>query len=198
MANFIPKRTIASRMPGVSDGNLVVAKDTGDLYIDVEDNGVVKRVKLSDVITGTYASIMSVLAPLTGKIYFATDTHELLQYSNGEWTVLNESGETEVVNNSNASVEVELQDNTIYNFTNANITRIRLTASESLSYCTICFTAGTSTIFEPPVGARCIGYNCSRGTFSPESGKEYQIAVDKLGNALNFYILRMDLEYAAS
>lgn len=198
MANFVPKRAVASSMPGVSDGSLVVAKDTGDLYVDVEDNGVVKRVKLSDIITGTYDSITSVLAPLTGKIYFATDTHELLQYSNGAWTVLNETDETEVVNNSNASVEVELQDNTIYNFTNANITRVRLTTSSSLSYCTICFTAGTSTIFEPPTGTRCVGYNCSGGVFNPVSGKEYQIAVDKLGNALNFYILRMDLEYAAS
>ena len=189
MANFIPKRTIASRMPGVSDGSLVVAKDTGDLYIDVEDNGVVKRVKLSDVVTGTYANITSLLAPLTGKIYFATDTHQLLQYSGGAWTVLGWE-ESEIIEVTGSTVNIALADNKIYYCTHSNISSITLTDSATLNYCTICFTAGTNMTFSAPVGSRSIGFDCSGGVFAPVAGKEYQIAIDKLNNILTLYILK--------
>lgn len=85
MSDFKPITTIASNLPNVVNGNLITTLDTGDMYVD--SGG--KRTKIADVITGTYADITSLLAPLTNKVYLATDTHQLLQYSGGSWTVLN-------------------------------------------------------------------------------------------------------------
>lgn len=85
MADFKPITTVASGLPAVVNGNIIATTDTGDLYVDAGGS----RIKLTDVITGTYSSITGLLAPLTNKLYFATDTHQLLQYSNGSWTVLN-------------------------------------------------------------------------------------------------------------
>lgn len=84
-----PKLTVASNLPTVENGSMIGTTDSGDLYIDVDG----KRVKITDVITGTLSSIMDTVAPLPNKLYFATDTHQLLQacYSNNtlSWVVLN-------------------------------------------------------------------------------------------------------------
>lgn len=92
MADFKPKLTVSSNLPStVDNGSLIVTTDTGDLYVDAGGN----RIKISDVINGTYASITALESPLAGKLYFATDTHQLLQatYSGNTvvWTVLNGS-----------------------------------------------------------------------------------------------------------
>lgn len=196
---FVPvvatKGQLIQGLQGIQSGWLVVTSDTRELYVYL--NGAPQ--KYSDVELGTYSSLTSDLTPLTNKLYFATDTHQLLQvyYESGSstptWKVLNAGGETQVINNTDSQVSISLGNNTIYNLTNANIASISLTASNTLDYCTICFTAGTSTAFSPPVGSRCIGYDCSGGIFTPVAGKEYQIAVDKLGNQLTFYVLRLDL-----
>ena len=84
-----PKLTVASNLPSVENGSMIGTTDSGDLYIDADG----KRVKITDVITGTLSSIMDTVAPLPNKLYFATDTHQLLQasYSNNtlNWLVLN-------------------------------------------------------------------------------------------------------------
>ena len=85
-----PKLTIASNLPAVEDGSVVATTDTGELFIDA--NGV--RTKLTDVIVGTYSGIINLIAPLRNKIYFATDTNQLLQASYGRggtltWKILN-------------------------------------------------------------------------------------------------------------
>ena len=77
MADFIPKTTIASNLPDIANGSLIATTDTGDLYVDSGGS----RIKLTDVITGTYNDIIALDAPLTGKLYFATDNHKLLQAS---------------------------------------------------------------------------------------------------------------------
>ena len=87
MSDFKPKTTVASNLPAVENGSLIATTDTGDLYVDSGN----KRIKLTDVIIGTYSGIRNLLAPLSNKIYFATDTHQLLHYSGGSWTVLNSS-----------------------------------------------------------------------------------------------------------
>lgn len=200
MSDFKPVITTSQYLSNVSklDGQLVAVYDTLDLYIDRQINqNTVQRIKYSDVICDTYNNITGLLSTLPNKIYFATDTHQLLQRYNNEWVVLNGGSETSVVTNSDSQVSINLANNTIYNLTNANISSIVLTDTNSIDYCTICFTAGTSTTFSPPVGSRCIGYDCSGGIFTPISGKEYQIAVDKLGNQLTFYVLRMDLNAAS-
>ena len=89
---------------------------------------------------------------------------------------------------------MELQDNKIYYLTNASNASIQLTAASSLSYCTICFTAGAGTTWLVPNNARCIGYDCTGGIFTPVAGREYQIAVDKLNNLLTFYVINTRLD----
>jgi len=90
--DFRPITTIASNLPSVTDGNLIVTTDTGELFVDKNSS----RIKLSDVYQDTEESIRSLIAPVIGKLYFATDTHKLLQasYSGSTvtWTVLNEGG----------------------------------------------------------------------------------------------------------
>ena len=197
MSEFKPVITTAGLLSSVSpvDGQLIAVFDTGEVYTDKLDSGVITRTRYSDVIVGNHDTLLALEYPLEGKIYFAVDTHQLfhVNYVNDEpiWYELGGST-TQVVNNSNSSVSVALANNTIYNLTNANIISITLTASNSLDYCTICFTAGTSTTFSPPSGTRCIGYDCTGGIFTPVSGKEYQIAVDKLNNVLTLYVLRID------
>ncbi len=191
MSEFKPIAAVASSIPSiVGNGNLIVTMDTGDLYVDIGNN----RIKLTDVIAGTYNNIVGTVAPLTNKIYYATDRQKLLmaRYENNSvvWSVISE--DSKIINNSSAAVTIELNDNRIYYLTNANITSISLTANSNLSYCTLCFTSGTSTTFSPPTGARCIGKDCIGGIFIPVSGKEYQIAIDILNNILTFYVLRIE------
>ena len=194
------KSQLENNVIDIVAGQFIATIDTHELYIDLDSS---TRKKYSDIEFGTYSSITSKEYPLLDKLYFATDTHQLLQAyyepgaSQATWKVLNAGTETRVVTNSNAAVTAELDNNTIYNFTNANITSISLTAANTLDYCTICFTAGTSTTFSPPVGSRCLFFDCSGGIFTPVAGKEYQIAVDKLGNQLTFYVLRLDLNAAS-
>ena len=77
MALFKPVQTTGSNLPNASvvDGQFVVTTDRGEAYIDTSSG----RIRIADVITGTYSSITSNLAPLLNKLYFATDTHQLLQ-----------------------------------------------------------------------------------------------------------------------
>lgn len=87
---FVPGITTKGQLNSISivNGQLLATSDTLELFID---NGGVRN-KYSDIVFGTYSSITNNLTPLTGKIYFATDTHQLLQaYYNGNtltWTTL--------------------------------------------------------------------------------------------------------------
>ena len=177
----------------VVNGQVIVTTDRHEVHVD---NGN-SRKKIGDVITGTYSSITSNESPITGKIYFATDTHQLLQASYDSNTVVWDSLgslQTEVVTITSELISLELQDNKIYYLTNASDASISLTAASSLSYCTICFTAGDGTTWNPPNNARCIGYDCTGGIFTPVPGREYQIAVDKLNNILTFYVINTRLD----
>ena len=77
MALFKPVKTTGSNLSNASvvDGQFVVTTDRGEACVDTPSG----RVRIADVITGTYSSITSNLAPLLDKLYFATDTHQLLQ-----------------------------------------------------------------------------------------------------------------------
>ena len=189
---FTPVTAVNSQLSGYSvvNGQLIISTDTKELFLDNSNS----RIKISDVITGTYSAITGNLSPLEGKIYFATDTHQLLQatYDNNTvvWTSLGGS-ETEVITNSNATVSIELQDNKIYYLTNSDLVSITLTAASNLSYCTLCFTAGLNTVFYQPTGSRCIGYDCYGGIFTPVGGREYQIAIDRLNNILTLYVMAL-------
>ncbi|MBR5433104.1 MAG: hypothetical protein IK117_01550 [Bacteroidales bacterium] len=93
MADFIPIRTTANNLINIPivDGQIVAVYDTGEIYIDKGNS----RQRYSDVYFGTYSEITGLLAPLAGKLYFATDTHKLLQavYSGSHvtWQELNSS-----------------------------------------------------------------------------------------------------------
>ena len=200
---FVPYAVLDSQLSSVVlstvvNGRLIVATDTKSLYLDSGGS----RIRISDVILDTYSNIMSTTVtplPSVNKIYFATDTHQLLQatYESGNpdpvWHQLGGS-QSEVITISSSEVILELQDNKIYYLTNASNASIQLTAASSLSYCTICFTAGDGTTWVAPNNARCIGYDCTGGIFTPVSGREYQIAVDKLNNLLTFYVINTRLD----
>lgn len=87
---FVPGITTKGQLNSISivNGQLLATSDTFELFID--NNGV--RNKYSDIVFGTYSSITNNATPLTDKIYFATDTHQLLQatYSGATvtWTEL--------------------------------------------------------------------------------------------------------------
>ena len=191
---FTPIITIKSQLVSdvpVVNGQFIVTSDTLEVYIDSDS----KRKKYSDVVIGTYASLTSDLAPLTDKLYFATDTHQLLQayYENStlKWKVLNEY-QSEIVNiTASGDVTQTLEDNTLY-YISGTIGAINLSVSSTMSYCTVCFTASASTTFTHITGSRAIGFDCSGGIFTPVAGKEYQIAIDKLNNILTLYVLRID------
>lgn len=191
--NFKPSFSTSSSFnpatTALNEGALTVLTDTQDIYVDTDDI----RIKLSDVVTGTHTAITSQSNPVLGKIYFAVDTHQLLQayMENGSviWHELGSQSQSIIVNNSDAAVSIPLADNTIYNLTNNNITSITLTASSGLSYCTLCFTAGTNTTFTKPSGSTCVGDDCVSGDFTPVSGRSYQIAVDVLNNSITLYVL---------
>ena len=87
---FVPGITTKGQLNSISivNGQLLATSDTLELFID--NDGV--RNKYSDIVFGTYSSITTNATPLTDKIYFATDTHQLLQatYSGATvtWTEL--------------------------------------------------------------------------------------------------------------
>ena len=72
--NFKPAFSTSSSFnpatTALNEGALTVLTDTQDLYVDTDDI----RIKVSDIVTGTYNSIVGLVAPLQNKIYFATDT----------------------------------------------------------------------------------------------------------------------------
>ena len=112
------------------------------------------------------------------------------------WKVLNDGGETEVVTiTASSDVSQTLANKTIYYIRSQGISGpgvLSFTVDSSMSYCTVCFTAGDNTVFTHITGSRCIGYDCSNGIFAPVSGKEYQIAIDKLNSQLTLYVLRLN------
>lgn len=96
MSTFKPIITDSNSLENVAkvDGQLIAVYDSGELYIDKSIGNNVIRTKYSDVVVDTFNNIDSLVAPSTDKIYFATDTHQLLQVNYGtgnvkEWIVLN-------------------------------------------------------------------------------------------------------------
>ena len=73
----------------IQDGKLRFTTDTSNMYLDIAPQGqTAVRIKLSDIITGyTEQQISGLLAPLTNKLYLASDTHRLYSYdaAKGLW-----------------------------------------------------------------------------------------------------------------
>ena len=83
---FIPKARNANAIPEepFSNGSLIAATDTGELYVDY--NGA--RMRIGDVITlETEAQRLATLAPLP-KLYYVTETGKLWRFAN-DWVCVN-------------------------------------------------------------------------------------------------------------
>lgn len=83
---FIPKARNANAIPGepFSNGSLIAATDTGELYVDY--NGA--RMRIGDVITlKTEAQRLATLAPLP-KLYYVTETGKLWRFAD-DWVCIN-------------------------------------------------------------------------------------------------------------
>lgn len=69
----------------IEDGKLRFTTDTRNLYLDLVESGVKKRIKISDIDnTLTEEEIFSILAPLP-KIYISKDTHRAYVSAGLEW-----------------------------------------------------------------------------------------------------------------
>jgi len=78
----------------VEDGKLRFTTDTGRLFVDGSGN---TRTEVTDFVRGlTETEIKSQLAPLTSKVYIASDTGKLLIYNStdDEWETLSKDAET--------------------------------------------------------------------------------------------------------
>lgn len=101
--------------------------------------------------------------------------------------------DTTISYTSTSDTSTCIQNNTIYRFTSGSITGITITAFASdFQYATVCFTASSSgtawTFGTDNLNYRCTGFDCAGGTFTPQAGKEYQVAIDRIGDSTNGYI----------
>lgn len=194
--NFKPVLRTSSQFnpatTALNEGSLTVLTDTQDLYVDTDDI----RIKLSDVVTGTYSAITNNDHPVLGKIYFAVDTHQLLQASsdNGSvvWHELGGQAQTAIVNNSNAAVSITLSDNTIYRCTSDSLSSLTISGlATGFRYASITFTSpATATTFAmPATGYYCVGAACDNGVFTPEASMRYNLAIEDEGDRIAIYVM---------
>ena len=61
----------------IRDGNIIISKDSLELYIDISDS---ERVRISDLVKITEEERLGLVAPLPNKLYFITDTNKLYTY----------------------------------------------------------------------------------------------------------------------
>ena len=90
-----------SILPSIEDGKLRFTTDTGRLFIDGDNT----RTEITDFVKGlTEAEIKSQLAPLTNKIYIASDSNKMLYYNitNG-WMNINSGNADYATNAGNAN-----------------------------------------------------------------------------------------------
>jgi hypothetical protein len=72
--------SLASQL--IENGKLRFTKDTGRLYVDIVEGALSKRIKISELINDkTDAEIQSMLSPVVGKIYLASDTHRAYTFN---------------------------------------------------------------------------------------------------------------------
>ena len=75
-------------------GQLIVSKDDSCLYVDIDSIG---RLKITDWIElETDNDRLAVLAPISGKIYYISETNAIWKYVKGSWKCLNEVNKEEI------------------------------------------------------------------------------------------------------
>ena len=75
-------------------GQLIVSKDDACLYVDIDSIG---RLKITDWIElETDNDRLAVLAPISGKIYYVSETNAIWKYVKGSWKCLNEVNKEEI------------------------------------------------------------------------------------------------------
>lgn len=78
----------------VVGGQLIVSKDDSCLYVDIDSIG---RLKITDWIElETDNDRLAVLAPISGKIYYVSETNAIWKYAKGSWKCLNEVNNEEI------------------------------------------------------------------------------------------------------
>lgn len=75
-------------------GQLIVSKDDSCLYVDIDSIG---RLKITDWIElETDNDRLAVLAPISGKIYYVSETNAIWKYVKSSWKCLNEVNKEEI------------------------------------------------------------------------------------------------------
>lgn len=187
MALFKPVKTTGSNLSNASvvDGQFIVATDRGEAYVDTTSG----RVRIADVITGTYSSITSNLAPLLDKLYFATDTHQLLQaisHNNSlAWVQVGLTETTSEVTLTATTISQAIANNTIYTCSNP-VSSLTVVADDNLLYASMNLTTSSSgmAFVMPASGWVCTGSDCTSGVWSPVASKRYCLAFEKIDNSL--------------
>lgn len=92
--------------------------------------------------------------------------------------------ETALITISTASITLDLENNTIYDFTNSAITEINLSAATGMKYCGFEFeTSSTAPTFSYPADGSnnwvFEGADCSDGVFVPAASTRYRVAIEQ-------------------
>lgn len=97
-----------------------------------------------------------------------------------------------IVYNSNASVTLTLNDNSIYELTASAVTDLTFSGvSSGFQYAALTFTSGsTATLFGMPnSGWYCVGAACSSGTFTPVASMRYNLAIEQEADRIAVYVM---------
>lgn len=111
----------------------------------------------------------------------------------------NKAGVTTITTDSSASVTITaLADNTVYQLTNSALTALSITGlATGFVQAAITFTSGsTQTAFSVPADGgtasttwRCIGEDCSNGSFVPVADKRYNLAIYQEADRVAVYVM---------
>lgn len=186
MPSFKPVKTTGSNLSNASvvDGQFVVTTDRGEAYVDTPSG----RVRIADVITGTYSSITSNLAPLLNKLYFATDTHQLLQaVTSGNslsWVQVGLAEISTEVTLTGSVISQAIANNTIYSCSSA-VSSLTVVADDNLLYASMNLTTSSSGMtFQMPATWVCTGSDCMSGEWTPCASSRYCLSFEKIDSSL--------------
>ena len=114
------------------------------------------------------------------------------KYLEGDIVLDYECPDGTIVTNSDSSVTLTLDNNTIYQLTDSALTALTLSGvSTGFRYAVITFTSGsTATTFAMPnSGWYCVGAGCTSGTFFPSTSMRYNLAIEQEADRIAVYVM---------
>lgn len=103
-------------------------------------------------------------------------------------------GESAEVINTDTEISLTLANNTVYYCTSDSISSLTISGVvEGFKYAVLIFNSpSTATTFAmPETGYYCTGSGCTDGTFTPEAGKRYSMAIEKEFDRITIYVVEV-------